>query len=295
MQRYFKARDQPDKFAPDLDNLTVKILERSSSQPITLLQINNLPENIKRRVYRGLIPPLLLSRMGLDPISWVDPNDLIRIQLTAEPGTGTVVITATFKENPDDIFFILDLADNPLNGIEINLIVMNDPKSMRFGTDFDETGRPTKFGTLRRNLAEEQRAKQAGMAPGQNRATLGASRLVFGQFDGFLSTLGHRAYWIEPPTYSSAWVFEQRGLAYVSGHKLMDDIHREFLPGGVLTKALDSSTPFRDPEQAASIRGRAWAVHDGILDVIGNRWEKVRMIKQVGRHASVVTAPDVPF
>ena len=49
--------------------------------------------------------------------------------------------------------------------------------------------------------------------------------------------------------FASAWVFERRGFAYVRGHKLMDDVHKEFQPSGRLHQALDGSTPFRQPGQ----------------------------------------------
>jgi hypothetical protein len=40
------------------------------------------------------------------------------------------------------------------------------------------------------------------------------------------------------------------------------------------------------------VRGRAWAIHDGLLDAIDAEWDKLRMIKQVGHHAGVATFPD---
>jgi hypothetical protein len=107
--------------------------------------------------------------------------------------------------------------------------------------------------------------------------------------------LGHRSLILEPLTYASAWVFEKRGFAYIRGHKLMDSIHQEFEPGGHLHAALDGSNPFRQADAWQSVRGRAWAIHDGILEVIGERWNDLRMIKQVGKHAGVNTFPGATF
>jgi hypothetical protein len=73
---------------------------------------------------------------------------------------------------------------------------------------------------------------------------------------------------------------------------MMDTIHREFQPGGALHEALDGSTPFRQPDQWKTVRGRAWAIHDGILSAIDSNWDGLRMIKQVGRNAGVNTFPD---
>jgi hypothetical protein len=75
----------------------------------------------------------------------------------------------------------------------------------------------------------------------------------------------------------------------------MNDIHREFQPGGKLYQCLDDSSPFRAREQAHTVRGRAWAIHDGILDALDTRWDNLRMVKQIGRHASVETFPQATY
>jgi hypothetical protein len=175
------------------------------------------------------------------------------------------------------------------------LIVLSDPAAVRYSIDRTDDGDPTLFGTLKRNLQAEEGARQAGLAPGQVRAGLGGSRLVFEQLDTFLSMLGHRAYFLEPLTYASAWVFERRGFAYVRGHKLMDDIHREFQPGNPLYECLDGRSPFRKRDQAHTVRGRAWAIHDGLLDALGLRWDNLRMVKQIGRHAGVESFPQAVY
>lgn len=295
MFQYFRVKRQPQSVVPDLGAISVSLLERDPTLPFTIRQLNNLPENVKRRVYRGLVPPSLLSRFGIDPIQWTGPDKQPLVQLNAEPETDKVLITAGTSTDPGDEFFALELADNSLNGIELNLVVLNDPTAPRFSTDCTEDGQPTMFGTLRRNLLAEEAAKAAGLAPGQVRLGLRGSRLVFDQLDTFLSTLGHRAYFLEPLTYVSAWIFERRGFAYVRGHKLMNDIHREFQPGGSLHAQLDDSSPFRQRDQAATVRGRAWAIHDGILGALDLRWDKLRMVMQLGRHSGVDTFPGAVY
>ena len=291
MKRFFRIRREPEKVVPDLGVISISLLERDATLPFTIRQLNNLPENVKRRVYRGIFPPTLLTRFGIDPIQWTSANKEAMVFLKAEPNSEKVLITAQTSPDPSTEFFALELADNSLNGIELNLIVLNDPTAQRFSIDQTEDGKPTMFGTLKRNLQAEERALGAGLAPGQVRAGLRGSRLVFEQIDTFLSILGHRAYFLEPLTYASAWVFERRGFAYVRGHKLMDDIHREFQPGGALYSCLDDESTFRRQTQANTVRGRAWAIHDGILETFGARWDNIRMVKQIGRHAGVETFP----
>ena len=44
-----------------------------------------------------------------------------------------------------------------------------------------------------------------------------------------------------------------------------------------------------------TVRGRAWAIHDGILEVLDERWDKIRMVKQIGRYAGVETFPQAEY
>jgi len=295
MQLFFKVKQQPEPVVPNLGRITLSLLEGDPSTPFTIKQINDLPENIKRRVYRNLIPPVLLARFDIDPITWLGTNKEQRVFLSADSSSEKVFISARTSTSEDDEFFALELADNMLNGIELNLLLLNDPASSRYTIDKDEEGNPTMFGTVRRNLKAEAQAKEAGLAPGQIRNSLSASKLVLDQIDTFLATIGQRAYFLEPLTYASAWVFEKRGFAYVRGHKLMTTIHEEFQPGGALHKALDDSSPFRQQSQWDHVRGRAWAIHDGILDVLETNWDKLRMVKQVGKFANVNSFPNAIY
>jgi hypothetical protein len=289
MFRYLRIRRQPEKVVPDLGSLSADWLTRSPGVPITLEQINDLPVNAKKRAYRALLPPDLLTQAGINPITWDGAGGDQGVLLIAEPDTGMVAVSVRAAADDPDELLRIELQDTSLNGINLNLLVLNNPNSPRFPTDYDKEGKPTRFGTVRRNLAAEEEAMQAGLAPAQVRRGLNASRLVLRHLESFLVICGHAAYSLEPLTYVSAWVFERRGFAYARGHKLMDDIHKEFQPDGRLHTALDGSTPFRQPDQWRSVRGRAWAIHDGILEVLGTSWNGLRMIKQVGRHAGVET------
>ena len=293
--KYLQVRRQPEPVVPSEGGLTAEQLARDPSLPITLRQINNLPENAGRRVYRALIPPGLLTRFGIDPVTWKGPNGDQLVELSTDSQAGIVHLLVRQAASTSDGFLRMELADNVINGIDLHWLVIHDPDSPHFGTDYDEMGRPTLFGTARRNLVEEERAMQAGLAPAQVRVGLRGSKLVLQHIEAFLATCGHRAYFLEPLTYVSAWVFERYGFAYVRGHKLMDDIHDEFQLGGRLYQTLDGSTPFRQPDQWRTVRGRAWAIHDGILSAIGETWNGLRMVKQVGRHAGVETFPGAEY
>ena len=102
----------------------------------------------------------------------------------------------------------------------------------------------------------------------------------------FFGRWGSRFYCPEPLGYNSAILYERAGFQYLKGKENMVWTDREFRPGGLLHARLDGSTPFRRPELALTVRGRAWAIHDGILD---EPWESPKMYKTVGAHAGVNT------
>ncbi len=295
MFRNLRVKRQPDKYAPDLGDLSEDWLTRNPNIPITLRRINRLPENAKKRTFRALLPPALLGHLGIHPVTWQGPNGEGHVLLKAEPETGLVSIAVRKHADSVDEVFYIELEDTAVNGINLNFLLIRDPDGPCFRTDRDDDGNPTLFGTVRRNLAAEELAMRAGLTPGQVCKGLRASQQTLQHLEVFLVTIGHSAYFLEPLTYASAWLFERRGFAYVRGHKLMDDINREFQPGGRLYRALDGSTVFRQPGQWRTVRGRAWAIHDGILEAIGASWNDLRMVKQVGRHAGVDTFTQVVY
>ena len=295
MFRSLRVRKEPKKYAPDDQQLALDWFTRSANVPVTLRQINGLPEEAKRRTYRALLPPTLLSQFGIDPVTLEGPDGAGHVSITAKSGSGLVNLTVRQHPDPSDELFFLELEDTSMNGIQVNFVLIRDPRGACFRTDRDDEGRSTLFGTVHRNLEAELDAMEAGLAPGQVCQGLRASRQTLEHLEAFLVTIGHSAYFLEPLTYASAWLFERRGFAYVRGHKLMDDIHEGFQPGGRLDRALDGSTPFRQPGQGRTVRGRAWAIHDGILEAMDASWDGLRMIKQVGRHAGVDTFPQATY
>jgi len=295
MFKHLRVKTRSEKLNPNLGEISIPQLIGDASLPVTIKALNSLPENAKLRLYRVLIPLQVLAEFDINPRTWKNPYKLPQVRLDAEQGSDKVKITAWYGEDPRNEFFYLELADNQYNGIDLNFLIANNPTCEKFRTDYDDGGSETLFGTVRRNLIEEERAMRAGLAPGQIREGLRSSQIVFTHIETFLTMMAHHAFSLEPLSYVSAWIFEKRGFAYSKGHQLMDVIHKEFQPGGELHKALDGSTPFRQVEQWKTVRGRAWAIHDGILQVIDRKWDDLKMIKQVGRHAGVNTFPDAEY
>jgi hypothetical protein len=184
------------------------------------------------------------------------------------------------------------ITDTPNNQIEVVMFVINDPHSQRFDTDRLPDGTPTYFGTLARNIEAEVGAMEAGLAPGQVHQGLRVARRLLTTFEEFIVGLHHDAFYIQPLAYHNAIYFERLGFSYMLGRGHMEWIHREFAPGGLLQSQLDNSTPFRRPGAEHSVRGRSWAIQDGIL---GEPFTGIKMYKRVGIHAGVVTFPNAAW
>ena len=133
---------------------------------------------------------------------------------------------------------------------------------------------------------------EAGLAPGQVRQGLRLTRDLVPILERFVSALHHDAYYLQPLAYHNAILFERLGFAYALGLGRMEWINREFTPGGLLHRRLDGGTPFRSPDAWRTVRGRSWAIHDGIMDM---PLTDVKMYKQVDVHAGVVTFPSAAW
>jgi hypothetical protein len=127
-----------------------------------------------------------------------------------------------------------------------------------------------------------------GLAPGQVRPGLRFLGRVLETMEGFCRLIGQEVFLIEPLFYHSAILYERRGCGYLLGREVMDDIHGAFGPDGAFRAALDGSSPFRQPGAAGTVRGRSWALHDGVG---GSAWGGVKMYKVAGHHAGMDTFP----
>jgi hypothetical protein len=254
----------------------------------SLRQVNELPAPVKEAVYRHLVPSPLLEAYGIHPQKLCDEQGNRLATFTCPSGSSTVEVDVRSKVGCPDPLLYAELGDTRLNQIEVLLFVVNDPDGERFETDRDWHGERTMFGTLRRNIPEEIRAMEAGLAPGQVRRGLRLSSTLVPMFERFVTRLSHDYYLMEPLAYHNAITFERLGCNYVQGLRKMQWIDSAFRPGGCLHERLDGSTPFRQPDAWRTVRGRSWAIHDGIM---GEPWYGIRMYKRVGQHAGVDTFP----
>lgn len=260
----------------------------TQNYPNSIREINNLPIPEKELIYRSLIPDQILSDYGIDSESFAKNNHKV-VFFRCPAGSRAVEITVKNEAKDIDPLLYLNVADTFNNQLLVLLVQVNDPTSPRFNTDQDEQGNPTNFGTTSRNIPAEKAAMAYGLAPGQIRSGLRSFRKTVPIFETFVGQMGHDIFFIEPLAYHNAIVFERYGFNYLRGLREMQQIHQEFQPGGDYFNKLEANNPFRQQDAWQSVRGRSWAIHDGIL---GHSFTGFQMYKRLGKHAGIKTFPD---
>ncbi len=261
-------------------------------QPIFLRELPKHNEEFRHTLAHMLLPVDVLVQFGIDPITLRDKDGRVMVH-TAHSEDGMVWAMRLLNNlDPRDPLMEIELGDTPFNRIAVNWVAMNDPRAPRFDVDRMPDGSPTLRGTALRNIPAEIAAKEAGLAPGQVRAGLRRFGRLQEDLEQLFAAMHHYEFDVAPLFYHAAILFERYGFRYSRGELFMQRIHEGFQPGGELRARLDGSSPFRMPEQADSIRGRSWAIHDGILD---EPWDGVKMYKRLGEHAGVNTAPGIPW
>jgi len=254
--------------------------------PLSIYEINAMKTDERTLLLSTLVPPRLLEMFSIDPVSFRNKAGKECLKITCPEKMPFFQIDLRRDPGDRDPAYFLDVSNSPFGQMEISFIIVNDPDGERFAVDRDENGLETYFGTARRNTSEEIRAMEAGLCPGQVRRGLRIRADMVKAWDTFFDRVGHKFYFLEPLSYNSAIIYEWSGFQYLKGKEKMRWIDNEFKPGGELHKQLDGSTPFRKPESHLTVRGRSWAIHDGIL---GEPWESPKMYKTCGVDAGTST------
>lgn len=257
--------------------------------PNSIREINELPINEKHEIYKTLLPEWLFSHYGASGyITKLGLNDAPVVRFRCPSGSRAMELIVKKHASDLDPILYLNLADTFNNQLLVLLVVVNDPDARRYNTDVDQHGNPTHYGTSSRNIPAEIEAMKAGLAPGQVRKGLRVFRQSVPMFETFVSRMGHSMFLIEPLAYHNAIVFERYGFNYIRGYREMLRINTEFHEGGELHEKLTDNSPFRSVDAWKSVRGRSWAIHDGIL---GHPFTGFQMYKQVGKNAGINTFP----
>jgi hypothetical protein len=233
---------------------------------LSLGDINRLQREEKERIYAQLIPDAVFDDIAIDHTTFCDREGHRLVHFICPEGLGLLRMEVRRRPGDRDCLFFVEIADTPYRQIELAFCLINDPEAERYDIDIDENGRDNCFGTLRRNFGEELKAMAAGLSPNQVRRGLQLFSPFFRRFEAFVMALGIDTIVAEPLSYNNAIRYEKYGFDYITGKQLMLWIDREFQSGGCLYQRLDGASPFRRPGMEQSVRGRSWAIHDGILE-----------------------------
>lgn len=255
--------------------------------PHSIREINDLPTWQKNAIYHTLIPQWFLERFNIGDDLTLDGRPIVKMRYP--PGSRSMELSLYHHPDAQDPSMYVNMGDTFLGQLMVFLVIFSEPESDRFNIDVDEKGQNTNLGTTRRNIPEELRAMRAGLGPGQVRHGLRGFRQSMPVFEEFVRRMRHDMFMIEPLAYHTAIIFERYGFGYTHGKKDMLMIQQEFQPGGALYMKLTDDNPFRHSDAWKSVRGRSWAIHDGIL---GNPFTGFHMYKRVGHHAQINTFPD---
>jgi len=258
----------------------------------SLRGINRLPVHVKERIYASLIPGDLFTTYGVDPVTFLDREGDKTLFLDSPPDKGEVKILLKRSLREIDPLLFVQLSDTSYGQVDFEWIIINDPDSERFQIHISDSTQFLPPGSEFRNIPEEVRAMKAGLAPGQVRRGLHKFHEVMDLLEALLSRLEIHLIHGAPYAYHNAIELERIGYFYRSGKEMMLEIDREFRPGGRLFRRLDGSTSFRQPGMEKTIRGRSWAIHDGIME---RPWICPMMVKIIGRRAKDYTFPDAIY
>ena len=266
-----------------------QLLDAAGRPLSSLLDINRREADEKISIYCRLLPLRLCSLLGLKQHNLRCAVEQRLVRIIAPDGLGLTRVEVRARPEDEDSVFFLELSDTPYHQMELSLCIIRDPAAPRFDVDRDEVGRPNCFASSGRNIPEELRAMQAGLFPQQTRRGLGLFSDFLPLLERFVDAMGMEMIVADLLTYCNAIRYERCGFDYLQGKRLMQEINRRFQPGGSYFRCLDGSTPFRMPGMERSVRGRSWAIHDGIMD---EPWDEVRIYKMLGVDAGIDTFPD---
>lgn len=257
-------------------------------RPTSVAGLLSLPEDQRVPYLDFLVPDELRTHFGLPASGTWREDSQGPWRWLPVPGAPGVRIEVWPDPESEDPAQVIEIADTYLGHLEAAWIVLSDPRQPRFHVDRTPSGAPLPLGASQRNYREELRALAAGLAPNQVRPGLRMFRPLIERIEGFAQLLGIGILYAAPLAYHNAIKYEKYGFTYASGLEELEWIHREFGPGGVLRRRMDGTRPFRMPWMAETVRGRSWAIHDGVL---GRRWTAPQMYKFVERPFSTCTFP----
>jgi hypothetical protein len=260
----------------------------------SIAKLNRLPKEERNSIYLRLVPETLFEMFQIDRKTLTNQHGERVVTGIFPPEENFACIEVKYRSQDRDCIFSCQVSlEAFMQSLYLDFLTINDPFSERFNIDIDEFGKDTLLGTRSRNIPEEIRAMEAGLAPGMVRQGLRLLKEFVKSLEAFMKPLEMNTITMGAFFYHNAVLWERHGFTYFKGGKMMERIHREFQPGGLLYEKLDDSTPFRRKGMEKTVRGRSWAIHDGVLvEAFDEEWESPKMYKTLGKNFMGNTFPD---
>lgn len=256
----------------------------------SIKEINELPQNEKEKLYTVLIPDQIFSVFNIRnrDIEVLKNNSFS--QIYCDKNSDFVKIEIKTEKAQKDWVFLLEVADTIYYQLELSLIVTGDPQCRFYDVFSDKFGHQNYFATMVRNIPEEKKALQDGLFPHQARKGLKIFDELMKRLENFAESMDKHLIETDPLAYNNAIFYEKKGFAYIHGKNLMETIDSGFHPGGLLYHRLDDSNIFRKKHYWKGLRGRSWAIHDGVLkETLDTYFDNVKMYKPIGKRLKVNT------
>jgi hypothetical protein len=259
----------------------------------SIAKLNRLPKEERNSIYLRLVPETLFETFQIDRQTLTNPYGERVVTGIFPPEENFACIELRYRAQDRDCIFSCQVSlEAFMQSLYLDFLTINDPFSERFNIDVDEFGKDTLLGTRSRNIPEEIRAMEAGLAPGMVRHGLRLVNEFVKSLEAFMTPLELKTTTMGAFFYHNAILWERHGFTYFKGGKMMERIHREFQPGGLLYRKLDDSTPFRRKGMEKTVRGRSWAIYDGIFaEAFDEEWESPKMYKMLGKDSGTNTFP----
>ncbi len=259
----------------------------------SIAKVNRLPREERNEIYLRLVPKSIFENFQIDRKTLTNPFGERIVYGIFPPDDNFAIIEVKHRSTDKDCIFSCQISlASFMESIHLDFLVINDPFSERFQVDVDESGKDTMLGARSRNIPEEIRAMEAGLAPGMVRKGLKLLREFSDSLEEFIIPLGLKNITTKALYYHNAILWEKYGFTYYKGGKMMGRIHEGFQPGGALFERLDDSTPFRKKGMEKTVRGRSWSIYDGLLeDALDEDWESPTMYRILGKEFPTNTFP----
>src|SRR4030042_5304866 len=259
----------------------------------SIAKLNRLPKEERDQVYLRLVPEVIFEKFQIDRQTLVNRFGERVVTGIFPPDENFGCIEVKYRAGEKDCIFSCQVSlETFMQSLYLDFLIINNPFSERFNVDIDEFGNETLLGTRSRNVPEEIRALEAGLGLGMGRHGLRLLKDFVKSLEAFTTFLELKTITLGAFFYHNAVLWERHGFTYFKGGKMMEKIHKEFQPGGLLYEKLDDSTPFRRKGMEKTVRGRSWAIYDGIfVEAFDEEWESPKMYKMLDKDLKVNTFP----